>query len=211
MKPNRAVIIAIGAVAISVASVVLVLCRVEPIEADWAAVLVAVLALIVMAVVGVNVYSIFDMNKMRREFEDLRRSLNDNLLAFSKDLDKTQQKNQAHYSKIYDIITSSQTNMAIRLNEWDSAATLWALCASNPYNSNITDDFADSALGSLKIIYNCDHNLQIDYTRYQTIERNVHQAVIKALQRLVPVSLDAAIILVQLTKEDPHAQQQPMS
>jgi hypothetical protein len=211
MKPNRAGIIAIGAVAISVASMVLVLCRVEPIEADWAAVMVAVLALIVMAIVGVNVYSIFDMNKMRREFEELRKSLDDNLHSFRKELDEAQQKNQSHYSRIYGIVMTSQTNMAIRLKEWDSAATLWALCASNPYAGNITDDFATFLLGSLKIIYNCDYNLHVDHTRYQTIEQNVHQTVIQELQRLVPVSLDAAIILVQLTKEGRHAQQTPKS
>lgn len=46
--------------------------RCEPIEADWAAVLVGILSALVTALIGWQIYTIIDLRKMQKEVKEIR-------------------------------------------------------------------------------------------------------------------------------------------
>jgi hypothetical protein len=124
---------------------------------------------------------------MESEFALLRRSIEEDFRTY-----------RMQSAQVYTTSMISQTNSAIELEEWDSAAFLWNLSLKNPVDNSLTDDFIHTSVELLKIIYNCDSSLKIDPVRFASIKRPTHSGTIKSLQRLSSDSLEAAKILGDL-------------
>lgn len=71
-----------AAVAISVATLCLTLCRIEPLTIDWMGVLVGVLSLLVMLLIGWQIYSMFDV---KGEIEEIRQDVDSSMMKVSQE------------------------------------------------------------------------------------------------------------------------------
>ena len=59
----------------SVTSIVLVMCRIEPITADWMSVLVGVLSLLVMLLIGWQIFTLLDFNRLKTNIETAKKTM----------------------------------------------------------------------------------------------------------------------------------------
>jgi hypothetical protein len=68
---NRTVWFSFTALIISLACLALVLCRIEPITYDWMSVLVGILSMLVVVLIGWQIYSFIDINSKKRDLNIL--------------------------------------------------------------------------------------------------------------------------------------------
>ncbi|MEN5132396.1 hypothetical protein [Elizabethkingia anophelis] len=103
---------------VSVAAIILVICRIEPIVWDWMAILVGILSLLVTVLLGWQLYQIFNINKIEEKLKyelDVFRGETEGalLLMYNSSLD-TYRLNKDHMNFIN--ITIHCVEKAIKLN-----------------------------------------------------------------------------------------------
>lgn len=193
MKSKYSSILSIVAVLVSIAALVIALCRNNSLvtEWEWAGVLVTALSLLVMIIVGVNVYSIFDVNKIQAKFEDLHVSVDEKFARLQTNIDH-------NCWKLHNTTMSSHMILAMQLEDWNSAALFWAMGVQNPYNTIGKGELATNAILNIKVILNCNEMMQVDQARVRHIPATTLESVVTALTLLVPASIDAALIIAAL-------------
>jgi hypothetical protein len=70
-KRNHTLIIAVAAIIISLSAICLVLFRIEPITYDWMGVLVGILSMLVVILIGWQIYAFIDINSKKGDLEAL--------------------------------------------------------------------------------------------------------------------------------------------
>jgi len=73
--PKWVRVLSIAALAISLASIIFVLCRIEPITIDWLGILIGILAILVTALIGFHIYKIIEIESIVKKYNDLEDKL----------------------------------------------------------------------------------------------------------------------------------------
>jgi len=187
-------ILSVIAIAISIAAICFVLCRIEPITIDWMGMLVGILSMLVVILIGWNIATLVDARGIYKEFESLKNNYEKKFIDLKNEADKNS------YSMLYGALSAQIGSLLNIYNDNNRmfAAFLWAITVTHPLSYELRKDKLKPITINMNLIF-IDDSVILDIIK---LGDSILEVTINALKFLAPLSDEAALLLakfIQLT------------